>query len=174
MREHVLGPEPNHHCWDAALPPALTIQPGDTVHFRCRDSSDGQVTPQSTVADYLRIDRERIHALTGPVFVEDARPGDVLQIDVLDVRHGGWGWSSIFPGLGLLAERFREPYLFIWTLDGDVSTSLTPARVPLRPFCGIMGVAPAQDGVFRTRPPGPFGGNIDVRDLTVARRSTCR
>ena len=70
------------------------------------------------------------------------------------------------PGLGLLAERFREPYLFIWKLDGDVSTSLAPARVPLRPFCGIMGVAPAQDGAFRTRPPGPFGGNIDVRELT--------
>ena len=166
MPEYTLGPEPIHHAWDATLPPALTIRPGDTVHFRCRDSSDGQVTPQSTVADYLRIDRERIHALTGPVFVEDARPGDVLQVDVLDVRHGGWGWSSIYPGLGLLAERFREPYLFIWTLDGDVTTSLTPARVPLRPFCGIMGVAPSQDGVFRTRPPGPFGGNIDVRDLT--------
>lgn len=167
MPEHAFGPDPIHYTWDATLPPALTIRSGDTVHFRCRDSSDGQVTPQSTVADFLRIDRERIHALTGPVFIEDARPGDVLQIDVLDVRHGGWGWSSIFPGLGLLAERFHEPYLFIWTLDGDVSTSLTPARVPLRPFCGIMGVAPAQDGVFRTRPPGPFGGNIDVRDLTA-------
>ncbi len=167
MPEHAFGPDPIHYTWDATLPPALTIRSGDTVHFRCRDSSDGQVTPQSTVADFLRIDRERIHALTGPVFIEDARPGDVLQIDVLDVRHGGWGWSSIFPGLGLLAERFHEPYLFIWALDGDVSTSLTPARVPLRPFCGIMGVAPAQDGVFRTRPPGPFGGNIDVRDLTA-------
>ena len=166
MAEHQIGEGAIHHRWNAALPPALTIRSGDTVHFRCRDSSDGQVTPQSTVADFLRIDRERIHALTGPVFVEDARPGDVLQIDVLDVRHGGWGWSSIIGGLGFLHERFREPYLFIWTLEGDVSTSLTPARVPLRPFCGILGVAPAGDGEFRTRPPGSFGGNIDVRDLT--------
>lgn len=166
MSEHVLGEEAIHHRWNAALPPALTIRSGDTVHFRCRDSSDGQVTPQSTVADFMRIDRERIHALTGPVFMEDARPGDVLQIEVLDVVHGGWGWSSIFPGLGLLDERFRAPHLFIWTLDGNWSTSLAPARVPLHPFCGIMGVAPAQDGEFRTRPPGPFGGNIDVRDLT--------
>ena len=82
------------------------------------------------------------------------------------MRHGGWGWSSIIGGLGFLDERFREPHLFIWTLEEGVSTSLTPARVPLRPFCGIMGVAPAQDGEFRTRPPGPFGGNMDVRDLT--------
>jgi len=166
MAEHQIGEEAIHHRWNAALPPALTIRSGDTVHFRCRDSSDGQVTPRSTVADFLRIDRERIHALTGPVFIEDAKPGDVLQIDILDVRHGGWGWSSIISGLGFLDQRFREPHLFIWTLDGDVSTSLTPARVPLQPFCGIMGVAPAQDGEFRTRPPGPFGGNMDVRDLT--------
>ena len=166
MAEHFLGEESIHHRWNAALPPALTICSGDTVHFRCRDSSDGQVTPQSTAADFLRIDRERIHALTGPVFVEDARPGDVLQIDILDVRHGGWGWSSIVDGLGLLDRRFREPHLFIWTLEEDFSTSLTPARVPLRPFCGIMGVAPTEDGELRTRPPGPFGGNMDVRDLT--------
>ena len=165
MPEYDLGEEAIHHCWNAALPPALTIRSGDTVHFQCRDSSDGQVTPQSTVADFLCIDRDRIHALTGPVFIEDARPGDVLQVDVLDVRHGGWGWSSIVGGLGLLDGRFREPYLFIWTLERDHSTSLTPARVPLRPFCGIMGVAPAQDGEIRTRPPGPFGGNMDVREL---------
>ena len=166
MAEHSLGEEAIHHRWNAALPPALTIRSGDTVHFRCRDSSDGQVTPQSSVDDYLRINRERIHALTGPVCVEGARPGAVLQIDILDVAHGGWGWSSIFPGLGLLDERFRTPHLFLWTLEGDWSTSLAPARVPLRPFCGIMGVAPAEDGEHRTRPPGPFGGNIDVRDLT--------
>ena len=167
MPEHILGEEAIHHRWNAALPPALTIRSGDTVHFHCRDSSDGQVTPQSTVADFVRIDRERIHALTGPVFIEDAHPGDVLQIDLLDVHHGGWGWSSIINGLGFLEERFHEPHLFIWTLDGDVSTSMSPARVPLRPFPGILGVAPAQDGEFRTRPPGPFGGNIDVRELTT-------
>ena len=75
------------------------------------------------------------------------------------------GWSSIIRGLGFLDERFREPHLFIWRLEEDLSFSLAPARVPLRPFCGIMGVAPAEDGEFRTRPPGLFGGNLDVRDL---------
>ena len=109
MSEHSLGEEAVHHRWNAALPPAVTIRSGDTVCFRCRDSSDGQVTPHSNVADYMRIDRERIHALTGPVYVEDARAGDVLQVDVLEVAHGGWGWSSIFPGLGLLADRFLTP-----------------------------------------------------------------
>ena len=166
-REHTLGEEAIHHRWNAALPPALTIQSGDTVHFRCRDSSDGQVTRASRVEDFVRIDRERIHALTGPVFIEEAQPGDVLEMQILEVRHGGWGWSSIVPGLGFLDRRFVEPHLLIWELGADFSESLAPARVPLRPFPGIMGVAPAEDGEFRTRPPGPFGGNMDVRDLTA-------
>ena len=166
MAEHFLDENAVHCRWNAALPPALTVRSGDVVHFRCRDSSNSQVTAQSAVADFLRIDRERVHALSGPVSVEEAQPGDVLQIDVLDVRHQGWGWSSIVPGLGLLDERFRDPYFFVWKLEKDFTASMAPARVPLRPFCGIMGVAPAADGEFRTRPPGPFGGNLDVRELS--------
>lgn len=169
-REHTLGYEAIHHRWNAALPPALTIRSGDTVHFRCRDSSDGQVTPHSTGQEFGGIDRERIHALTGPVFIEEALPGDVLEISILKVRHGGWGWSSIVPGLGLLDERFTQGHLFIWTLEENWSTSLAPARVPLRPFPGILGVAPAEDGEFRTRPPGPFGGNMDVPQLHAGAR----
>src|SRR6202030_2034140 len=118
-----------------------------------------------SVAEYLTIDRGRIHALTGPIFVEGTEPGDVLQIDVLKVAHKGWGWTSVIPGLGFLKERFSEPYLFHWTLKDEVTTSLAPAVVPLRPFCGVMGVAQAEDGEFRTRPPGNFGGNMDVREL---------
>jgi acetamidase/formamidase len=97
--------------------------------------------------------------------VYGAEPGDVLQIDVLDIAHKGWGWSSVVPGLGFLKERFTDPFLFHWQLEDSVSRSLAPAVVPLRPFCGVMGVAPAEDGEFRTRPPGIFGGNMDVREL---------
>src|ERR1700693_3148205 len=133
--------------------------------MECHDASGAQVHPTMTVAGFLAIDRGRIHALTGPIFVQGAEPGDVLQIDVLEVAHKGWGWSSVIAGLGFLKERFAEPYLFHWQLDGAVSRSLAPAVVPLRPFCGVMGVAPAEDGEFRTRPPGVFGGNMDVREL---------
>ena len=115
--------------------------------------------------EYLAIDRGRIHALTGPIWVEGAQPGDVLQIDVLEVAHKGWGWTSVVEGLGFLKHRFTDPYFFVWKLEGDVSRSLAPATVPLRPFCGVMGVAPAEEGEFRTRPPGIFGGNMDVREL---------
>jgi acetamidase/formamidase len=165
MTEHRLTAEPTHSRWNRALEARLTIAAGDTVHMSCLDASGGQVKPGATAEDFMAIDRGRIHALTGPIYIEGAEPGDVLEIQVLRVEHLGWGWSSVIPGLGFLKEQFREPFLFHWALDREVTRSLGPAVVPVRPFCGVMGVAPVQEGEFRTRPPGPFGGNMDVREL---------
>jgi acetamidase/formamidase len=168
--EYTLSAEPTHSLWDRSFPPRLRIEPGDEVVFECVDASGGQVLPGTTTEEFLTIDRTRIHALTGPVWIEGAEPGDVLQIDVLSTRHAGWGWSSVVDGLGFLKDRFREPYLFHWQLDGESTSSLAPAVVPVRPFLGVMGVARANDGAFRTRPPGPFGGNLDVRELCAGSR----
>ena len=165
MSQYSLSAEPTHSRWNRSLAPRIAINSGDTVHFECVDSSGAQVHPRMTLPQYLAIDRNRIHALTGPVFVKGAEPGDVLQIDVLEVAHKGWGWTSVVEGLGFLKQRFSKPFLFIWELQAEVSRSLAPAVVPLRPFCGVMGVAPAEEGEFRTRPPGIFGGNMDVREL---------
>jgi acetamidase/formamidase len=170
MTQHVLSAEPTHSVWDRSIPPRLHLEPGDEVAFECVDASGGQVHAGMTTEQYLGIDRTRIHALTGPVWVNGAEPGDVLQIDVLSTRHAGWGWSSIVEGLGFLKDRFREPYIFHWQLDGESTSSLAPAVVPVRPFLGVMGVARADDGRFRTRPPGPFGGNLDVRELCAGSR----
>jgi acetamidase/formamidase len=170
MKEHHLSAEPTHSVWDRSLPPRLHIDPGDEVQIACLDASGGQVKPGMTTSEYLGIDRTRIHALTGPVWIQGAEPGDVLEIDVLATQHCGWGWSSIVEGLGFLKDRFRTPYLFHWQLDGDTTSSLHPAVVPVRPFLGVMGVARPEDGAFRTRPPGPFGGNLDVRELCAGSR----
>jgi acetamidase/formamidase len=167
MAEHRLSAEPTHSRWNAALSPRLTIAAGDVVHFECQDSSGAQVHPGMSVEEFGQIDRGKIHALTGPVAIEGAEPGDVLQIKVLDVQHKGWGWSSVIPGLGFLKERFTESFLFHWKLEEQITRSLAPALVALRPFCGILGVAPAEFGEFRTRPPGSFGGNMDVRELAA-------
>jgi acetamidase/formamidase len=165
MVEHFLSAEPTHSCWNRALSPRLTIDSGDTVRFECHDASGAQVRPGMTVDAFVQIDRNRIHALTGPVAIHNAQPGDVLQVDILEIAHKGWGWSSVIAGLGFLKERFTRPFLFHWQLEKEITRSLAPATVTLRPFCGVMGVAPAEEGEFRTRPPGPFGGNMDVREL---------
>jgi acetamidase/formamidase len=167
MSQHTLSANPTHSVWDNTLPPRIHVAPGDTADIQCVDASGAQVHPGMSLADYLAIDRTRIHALTGPVYVDTAQPGDVLQIDILSIRHHGWGWTSVIEGFGLLKDHFREPYLFQWTLDADTTASLSPAIVPVRPFPGVIGVARADSGAFRTRPPGPFGGNLDVRELTA-------
>jgi acetamidase/formamidase len=163
--ERTLAAEPIHSVWDRSLEPRLRIGSGDEVQIECVDASGAQVQPGMNAAEFLSIDRTRIHALTGPIWIEGAEPGDVLEIEVLATRHSGWGWSSVIGGLGFLKDRFSEPYLFHWELEGENTRSLIPAVVPLRPFLGVMGVARAEDGAFRTRPPGPFGGNLDVREL---------
>jgi acetamidase/formamidase len=165
MAEHTLSAEPTHSRWNNALAPRLTIDSGDVVHLECVDSSGAQVRQDSTLEDFMAIDRGKIHALSGPIAIHGAKPGDSLAIEVLDVAHKGWGWSSTIPGLGFLKERFDQPFLFHWQLDRRVTRSLVPSVVPLRPFCGVMGVAPAEPGEIRTRPPGVFGGNMDVREL---------
>lgn len=165
MAEHYLNAEPTHSRWNRALKPRLRVTPGDVVRLECVDSSGAQVNASTTLDEYLKIDRDRIHTLTGPIFVEGAEVGDVLQVDVLEVAHKGWGWTSVVSGLGFLKQRFAEPFFFVWKMEGDISKSIAPAVVPIRPFCGVMGVAPAEDGEFKTRPPGVFGGNMDVRQL---------
>jgi acetamidase/formamidase len=153
--------------WNRDLEPRLTVAAGDVVHFECLDATGGQVRKGDPAARMLEIDTTRIHALTGPIAIEHAEPGDVLEVQVLEVAHRGWAWSSVLPGLGFLDQRFVGPYLFHWELEPEVTRSLAPAVIPLRPFCGVMGVAPAEHGAFRTRPPGVFGGNLDVRELSA-------
>src|SRR5271170_6581277 len=170
MADHILSAEPIHSRWDRDLAPRIEIASGDTVHMECLDSSGSQVHPGMTVEEFLAIDRGRIHALTGPIAVRDAVPDDTLEIEVLEVKHKGWGWSSVIPGLGFLKDRFTDSFLFHWTLEENFSRSLFPALVPLRPFLGVMGVARAEAGEFRTRPPGVFGGNMDVRELCAGAR----
>jgi acetamidase/formamidase len=164
---HRLDCDVVHHCWDRSIPPRLEIESGDTVVFECRDAADGFYSWDSVAADVLR--REfRGHPLTGPVSVKGARPGDVLQVEVLELRPGDLGWTSIREGRGLLADEFSEPYLKLWDLRGGDAAELKPGiRVPLEPFLGVMGVAPDTPGEHSTAPPRRCGGNMDVKQLTA-------
>lgn len=165
---HILDETPTVHRWNNATPPRLTLTPGDTVTLRCADSSGRQVQPDWTAADFKRsFDPLKVHALTGPVAVAGAEPGDVLEIHIDAYAHKGWAWTSLIPGLGLLAEDFPENHLFIWKLEETVTRSIPGVTLDLHPFAGIIGVQRAELGEFRTRAPGAFGGNMDVRHLTA-------
>lgn len=153
--------------WNRDYPSRLSIESGDTVSIAMNDASDAQVHAAMTVEEYKLIDRAKIHALTGPISVAGAQPGDQLKIEILEYEHEGWAWTSIVPGLGLLDDEFDEPYLHIWKLEGDVTRSMPGLTLDLNPFCGIIGLQREASGEFATRPPGPFGGNMDVKHLVA-------
>lgn len=159
-----------HTAWDNEIDPIRGIEPGDVVEFSCRDATNGQLGPTSTVADIAELDVGQVHALTGPVAIDGARPGDVLDVEILSVEHRGWGYTLVLPGEmdhGLLAEEFEEPALHVWELDDGVARFDQGIEVPLDPFPGIVGVAPAEPGPHDTFPPRTTGGNIDVKHLTA-------
>ena len=166
-RTHVLAPDPPHYVWDNSLAPRLRIQSGDTVAFETRDAGDGNF-PLGATTDALLTYEFRGHPLTGPVLVEDAKPGDVLQVDVLEVRPAAHGWTAILPGFGLLPEDFPDPYLRTWDLTQGAHAALGDRiRVPLDPFCGVMGLAISEPGEHSTMPPRRTGGNIDIKQVVA-------
>jgi acetamidase/formamidase len=159
-----------HLSWDNARPPAITIAPGDTVEFKDIDATCGQLTANSTVEDIRTLDFSRVNPIAGPVYVDKAEPGDALKVTLLGFDPSGWAWTAIVPGFGLLAEDFPEPALNIWSYEKSFQTPALygpGARVPLKPFCGTIGVAPAEAGPHSTIPPHKAGGNMDIRDLTI-------
>jgi acetamidase/formamidase len=164
---HRLPASAPHYAWDNTLAPSLTIRSGDVVTFETRDAADGHFRRESTTSD-VQTYVFRGHPLTGPVFVEGARPGDVLQVDVVQVEPDVFGWTAVLPGFGLLPEDFTEPYLRTWDLsNGQFAQLEDVARVPLEPFCGVMGVALAEPGEHSTLPPRRTGGNMDIRQITA-------
>lgn len=167
MREFTLSPDKIHYKWNRDHPPAIEVAQGDVVHFETEEVSGGQIRPGSPAEALRALDFDRLYPLAGPVFVKDALPGDVLEVEILEMQPKNWGWSGIIPSLGLLPEDFPEPYIKHWDLSGGQQTELrADIVIPLDPFCGVMGVAPQARGDIFVLPPGQFGGNMDIRHLT--------
>jgi len=161
---HVLR-EQIHNGWSREHLPVLTVASGAEVGFETTDASGGQIRPGSTHESVRGLDFERVNPVCGPVLVEGARPGDTLQVDILAVEPGGYGWTAIIPGFGLLADCFPDPWLHNWELEGGWATFTDEVHVPLQPFCGVLGVAPAEPGLHSVVPPRRVGGNLDTRQL---------
>jgi acetamidase/formamidase len=164
-REHIIDPSVVHHQWDAGLAPLLAIDSGDTVHFDLMVAGEGQVWPGASYED-ARFDFDTIYNLSGPVWVHGAEPGDTLQIDVLDLQHGTWGWAAFLPELGLLPEDFPHGYVRTFALSDGMADFGPGIRLPLAPFCGTIGNHPGGAGKISPFPPHHGGGNIDNRHLT--------
>lgn len=174
----------------ANVPPIMRVQPGqmvtiDTLSHQGLNTGDdpiaffakGGIKSEEVLKDavdvYGRVKPTPgmgAHVLTGPVFVEGAEPGDMLEVRVIDVKFRvPYGVNATNKGSGVLPELLSEPVFRIIRLDLERNVALfTPEiEVPLAPFMGIMAVAPPVDmATVSSRPPGIFGGNLDLKQLT--------
>ena len=169
MPEHYLDDSEFHNFWDPSFPPRIEIEPGDTVVFECQDATGGTITPDTKAEDIPNLEFTKTHALTGPVFVKGAEPGDSLEIDILKIEHKNWGFTPHNPNFGLLAEDFPSYIIQHWDLDDEFCRfrGSDKVAVPYEPFPGVMGVAPAEAERLNTIPPRFNGGNVDTRGLTI-------
>lgn len=167
---HTIHQHQSHFGWSNAFAPVVRVAPGTSIEFDVQEASGGQFTPRSNAADVAAMDFGQLNPVTGPIFIDGAEPGDVLKVSIMEFAPSGWGWTANIPGFGLLAEDFTEPALHVWDYRPDLSEPAmfgAFARIPLKPFTGTLGVAPAAPGVHSIVPPRRVGGNLDIRDLSA-------
>jgi acetamidase/formamidase len=165
--------------FDAAFPPVLNIDSGDTVRFDCvsggpevmpKPGSGLLVPPDLAAIHAARLERIGPHILTGPVAVRGAEGGDCLEVRIDSVEPTlDWGYCAVRPLAGTLPEDFPDRVVSHIRVDRATRTCKPDwgPTLPLRPFFGTMGVAPpARYGRLSSREPREHGGNIDNKELT--------
>ncbi|HEV8226729.1 MAG TPA: acetamidase/formamidase family protein [Methylomirabilota bacterium] len=139
-------PKTGHNRWHPDIPPIVEVDEGEEVSLETRDALDAYLTSRSTEADFAALEAGPIHPLTGPVLVKGARPGDLLEIDFVDIVPQAWAFTAIIPGLGFLRDTMTIPFLVHWDIaDGwGTSRQLRGVRIPGASFMGVSGVAPSR------------------------------
>lgn len=154
--------------------PRARIKSGDTIILETMMASQNQILPGVSIEKIteLRVNNpgRGPHTITGPVYVEGAAPGDVLKVKINRIVPRTYGANWNLPGnlnLGQFPGVFSEPQVkhFFLDLNRNKTQFLPGIELPVRPFPGILGVARAESGQYSTVPPGPFGGNLDCREL---------
>lgn len=140
-------PGTGHNRWHPDIPPTVWCDPGEEVILETRDAFDGQMGPGISLADVAGVNLDRLHPLTGPVYISGAEPGDLLDIEILDIEADGYGYTAQVPGFGFLRDEFPEPFKIDWDITDGWATSpdLPGIRIPGAPFMGTIGLAPGHE-----------------------------
>ena len=148
-RGQTLAEEPGtgHNRWHPDIAPAIRCEAGDEVVLETRDAFDGQMGPDATLDTVAAPNLDVVHPLTGPVYVEGAEPGDLLEVEILDVEPDRYGYTVQVPGFGFLRDAFPDPFKVSWDIAGGWATSadLPGVRIPGSPFMGTIGLTPGHD-----------------------------
>ena len=129
-----------------AIPPVSRAKPGDMIVFHTRDALDSDLNLESNADDLAAIDLNLVHPMTGPVYIEGAKRGDVLAITLVDIEPDQYGYTVIVPGFGFLRDIYTKPYLVNWKLSRThaVSDQMPGIRVPYEAFMGSVGILPGE------------------------------
>lgn len=159
--------------YDNAQPPVLRIKAGDTVALETMMHSHNQVVPGTTIEQIKKLRTDYPgrgpHTITGPIYVEGAEPGDVLKVTINKIVPRSYAVNFNVPGMfGEFPKEYPDGQVKYLYLDWDrkITEFLPGIEIPLQPVPGILGVARKEPGRYSTVPPGEFGGNLDIRDLT--------
>jgi formamidase len=136
-----------HNRWHPDIPPVIWCDPGEEVVLETRDAFDGQF-PRDVSLDVVRAPNlDRLHPLTGPVYISGAEPGDLLDIEIVDIEPDSYGYTTQVPGFGYLRDVFPEPFKINWDIADGWATSpdLPGVRIPGAPFMGTIGLAPGHE-----------------------------
>lgn len=165
---------------DAAIKPVLTIGTGERVRIECATCNPEWMPPKDgsfdILPDIVEIHQKvkkgsGNHIFTGPIYVRDAKPGDVLEVRILDIEiRQNWGWNIFRGYMGTIPEDFPYMRLMHVRLDLTNNVAVMPSgfRIPLAPFFGQLAVAPAAVfGRQNSKEPREFGGNLDCKELTA-------
>lgn len=142
---------PVHNRWHPDIPSVVSVRRGETFRVECVDWTGGQITNNDNADDVKNVDLTRIHYLSGPIEIEDARPGDILVVDILDVgplSSAMWGFTGIFDrnnGGGFLSDLYPSARKVIWDFQGIYATSrhIKNVRFAGLSHPGIIGCAPS-------------------------------
>jgi acetamidase/formamidase len=180
MAVHRIAASPESVRWgqfSAAFAPLITIKSGETVVLECVSGGpdvmpppdSGMTVPPALAAIHARVPRGPGHILTGPVAVEGAEPGDMLEVRIDKIELGAdWGFCGFRPLAGTIPEDFPEFFLTHIPVDRERRTCKLPYGVELNlaPFFGVMGVAPPPAyGTISTVQPREHGGNMDNKEI---------
>lgn len=161
-----IDPDRTYNGHPRELPPIAEVDSGDVLELDLVDSSGGQLHQGSTVADVPGLDISRANPTLGPILVRGSRPGDVLQVDILETRPQTWGYTVQFPGNGILPDLYPDPWIHIWHIEDGKGYFTDHVRVPLEPFPGVIATAAAVDPPQpATHAPIRIGGNLDLKHL---------
>ena len=148
-RGKTLAEEPGtgHNRWHPDIAPVIRCEAGDEVVLETRDAFDGQMGPDATLDTVAAPNLDVVHPLTGPVYVEGAEPGDLLEAEILDVEPDRYGYTVQVPGFGFLRDAFPDPFKVSWDIAGGWATSadLPGVRIPGSPFMGTIGLTPGHE-----------------------------